>query len=686
MKKTGMACAVAGMMAGVLCGAELMPLPYVCQRTDEAMVIDGSGDEAVWGRAAKFSPLRDIEGGAVDDGTEIRMLWDDDYLYILADMPEEDLWATQREHDSVVYRDPDFEVFIDPQEEGNHYLELEVNALGTVWDLFLARTYRLADPVVLHDWEMRGLKHAVKLHGTLNCPGDKDRGWSVELAIPWRCITSHGTQPRKDEAPEPGRTMRFNFSRVNWQVEPDAASPCGYSKVKGADGNPLPESNHVWAPTGVVNIHRPEHWGRVVFSAQPAGVWESAEPDPEDDLRIAMYGYLHGQQAAYKEQGAYSAALAAPAGTQAEVRPHHFLLQGTCARTGRLLQLDSNGQFTARKVAEPFPQVYLWVHGGEDTGNTELWTRRFAEYAAAGVDTVVVDGSVEQVRTLTPLARRAGLQVVAWLWTMNRPGDALLAQHPECYAVSREGKSCHVEADRPYVAYYQFLCPNSPKVLQHLLERVDELAAVPGLSGIQLDYLRLPDVILPRGLWEKYGLVMDRELPAYDFCYCEACRAKFRAEQGRDVQQEADKDTAWREFRLQSVANVAAALCGRIRSHGLRAACAVFPTPQVAGRLVRQDWSRFPLDFALPMDYHSFYNEQPDWVLRMVGEARQQVQQRFPLAPGLHLPDTDAESLRAMLRKLRAAGVKGIGLFSSETLTADMMRVLREEKGRGNLN
>lgn len=220
-----------------LCAAaaanELMPPPYVCQRATEPITIDGKADEPAWQKARPLCALRDIEGPAVQDGTSIRMLWDDHYLYIHAHMPEQNLWATQKEHDSIIFHDPDFEVFIDPLCENNHYIELEINQLGTVWELLIARTYRHANPVILHDWDMPGLKRAVHLSGTLNNPHDTDSGWSVELAIPWRSITSHGALPRTDEPPQPGTAMRFNFSRVNWQVQKDASSPPGTPSARG---------------------------------------------------------------------------------------------------------------------------------------------------------------------------------------------------------------------------------------------------------------------------------------------------------------------------------------------------------------------------------------------------------------------------------------------------------------------
>ena len=176
-------------------------------------MIDGRGDDAAWQGARELSPLRDIEGAAIPHHCRIKMVWDDDYLYILADMDEEHLWATLTEHDSVIYHDPDFEVFIDPDGDGLNYIELEINALNTVWDLFITRPYRFDDPHILHDWDMRGLKHAVHLRGTLNHPADTDAGWSVELAIPWSSITSHAKLPRTSSAPQHGSSMRMRVER-----------------------------------------------------------------------------------------------------------------------------------------------------------------------------------------------------------------------------------------------------------------------------------------------------------------------------------------------------------------------------------------------------------------------------------------------------------------------------------------
>ncbi len=657
--------------------AALPPPPtYVCQRSTESITVDGRGEEKAWQSAMRLHALRDIEGAGIPDNTEVRMLWDDSYLYVLADMKEAHLWATLKQRDSVIFRDPDFEVFIDPDGDGLNYIEIEINAYNTVWDLFLPTPYRHSN-LALHDWNIPGLKHAVHLRGTLNNPADQDEGWSVEMAIPWKSITGHANQPRSAEPPAAGTTMRMNFSRVNWHVQPDATTACGYAKCRGADGKPLPEMNHVWAPTGIVNIHYPECWGYVRLSANPVGSgFESMALPATEPTQRRLFAYYNAQLEHRAKQGFFSASLKQPGVRTPYVAPRYFVAQ-TTASDGRVLSLDSQGYYSASTDTQQRPPLYVWVQGNKHQGDVAWWQRHFASLAGAGIHAVVIGGDRAQVAMLTPPARQCGLQVYAWMWALNRPGDANALQHADWYVVNRRGVSAHARENRPYVDYYQFLCPNHPEVLAHLQREVDTWAAIPGLSGIQLDYLRLPDVILPRGLWEKYGLEMHQELPEFDYCYCPRCMAAFEAQYGRAIREPAEQDAQWREFRLQSVARVANALCRRIRSHHLRAACAVFPTPQLAASLVRQDWARFELDLALPMVYYSFYQEPARWAADASRAAMLQTGRRLPLAPGLHLPDVSAESLPQQLECLRATSPAGIGLFCDDDLSPAKLDAIR---------
>lgn len=237
------------------------PKNYVVGYAPAKPVIDGNITDDVWKNALWTDYFRDIEGDGKPEPyyqTRVKMLWDDTYLYFAADIKDEHVWAYLKNHDEIVYYDNDFEIFIDPDNNAHQYFEFEVNALNTIFDLFLAKPYRTNSRELI-SWDAAGLRSAVKVHGTLNNPKDKDKGWTVEMAIPFKALTM-GSVPF---IPKEGTMWRINFSRVEWDTTVENGK---YVKKKGADGKTLPENNWVWSPQGVINMHYPEHWGYLLFT------------------------------------------------------------------------------------------------------------------------------------------------------------------------------------------------------------------------------------------------------------------------------------------------------------------------------------------------------------------------------------------------------------------------------------
>ena len=224
------------------------PRSYDVQLTSAPIVIDGKLDDPAWNQARWTTDFVDIEGSAKPNPryrTRVKMLWDDQYLYIAAEMEEPNVKATLTQHDSVIFHDNDFEVFIKPLPGSESYYEFEINALNTGWDLFLDKPY-LKGGKADNSWDIPNLKTAVSVEGTLNNPNDHDQGWTVEIAYPWRAFQLR--QPEVHQ-PTPATTWRINFSRVEWMA-----------------GHPR-EDNWVWSPQGVINMHIPEHWGYLHFQA-----------------------------------------------------------------------------------------------------------------------------------------------------------------------------------------------------------------------------------------------------------------------------------------------------------------------------------------------------------------------------------------------------------------------------------
>ena len=232
------------------------PKQYECRRAPAPLNIDGRLDDSAWKAAPWTDVFIDIEGNVKPPPrfrTRARMLWDDNYFYVAADMEEPHVWGTLTKHDSVIFHDNDFEVFIDPDGDTLEYYEFEINALNTGWDLFLDKPYRHGGKA-RNSWEIPGLRTAVHIAGTLNDPSDTDRGWSVEIAFPWKALAEYA---HKSAPPRQGDEWRVNFSRVEWRHEIAGGK---YRKVPKTK-----EDNWVWSPQGAINMHIPERWGRVRF-------------------------------------------------------------------------------------------------------------------------------------------------------------------------------------------------------------------------------------------------------------------------------------------------------------------------------------------------------------------------------------------------------------------------------------
>ncbi|HOY84410.1 MAG TPA: carbohydrate-binding family 9-like protein [Candidatus Syntrophosphaera sp.] len=279
-------------------GLPFAPLSYPCFPAPETPRIDGWIDDPAWAAAPWSASFTDIEGSLKPSphlDTKFKMLWDGEGLYIAARLEEPQLWATLTEHDAVIFWDNDFEVFLDPNGDTHHYFELEINALNTLWDLFLVQPYR-DEHSSLNGWEAHGAETAVGLEGTLNDPSDLDTAWNLEIFLPWQAVAElAGTSC----PPRSGDYWRINFSRVQWTTE---VAEGNYRKVAG-----IPEFNWVWSPQGLINMHYPERWGLVWFmdAPSPDRAWEPSLPEilpAEEYLRQVYYA----QKQHLLDHGSYS--------------------------------------------------------------------------------------------------------------------------------------------------------------------------------------------------------------------------------------------------------------------------------------------------------------------------------------------------------------------------------------------
>ena len=258
-------------------------MAYIAYRTDEKIHIDGRLDEKAWKLAPKSPRFVDIVTGepALYD-TYSAVLWDDEYLYIGFWIEEPYVQAELKERDSLLFTENDVEIFIDG---GDTYYEFEINALNTIYEVFFiwkdaykrggkydVPEFNLYERDVytfggnhdrddayfwtgshprglrwaFRDWDFPGLKTGVHIDGKLNDLTHVDKGWTVELAFPWKgmkWLANGRSFPPKD-----GDEWAIQFAR--------------YEKLIGLNKN----VGWAWDPIESDDNHRPEKFTPIVFS------------------------------------------------------------------------------------------------------------------------------------------------------------------------------------------------------------------------------------------------------------------------------------------------------------------------------------------------------------------------------------------------------------------------------------
>ncbi|MBW3540715.1 MAG: carbohydrate-binding family 9-like protein [Planctomycetes bacterium] len=208
---------------------------YDCRRATGEIAIDGRGDEEAWRTAATIDGfalpwLRDQPRPAYTK-TRARLLWDDDYLYFLAEMEDSDLYADVTEHDGRTWDNDVFELFFKPSREQPGYYELQVNAAGTVLDIFFPRRGSGGYQRYARDGEFH-IEAKVARRGTLNNWRDRDTGWTVEGRIPWSDFERTGGRPAAGDA------WSFALCRYDYSVAfegPDLSTSAPLSSLKYPD-------------------------------------------------------------------------------------------------------------------------------------------------------------------------------------------------------------------------------------------------------------------------------------------------------------------------------------------------------------------------------------------------------------------------------------------------------------------
>jgi hypothetical protein len=216
-----------------------------CRWATARIRIDGKKDDIAWDKAQVIKDFAVYwQKRKARTATTARLLWDNRYLYFLADMEDTDLYADVKEHNDKTWENDVFELFLKPAESKLAYFEFQVNAANTQLELYLPSRgsggYRRFAPLT-----RLGMESAVRLRGTLNKWDDTDQGWTVEGRIPWTAFKATGGRPK------PGAKWRFALCRYDYSKDFDR-----------------PELSST-APLTEPDFHRYEDYGELLFVGPP---------------------------------------------------------------------------------------------------------------------------------------------------------------------------------------------------------------------------------------------------------------------------------------------------------------------------------------------------------------------------------------------------------------------------------
>jgi hypothetical protein len=213
---------------------------YHCRQAAGALQIDGALDEADWKGVAPTRVFRLSHGkGSPARKTRAKALWDDRTLYLAFECDDRDVFSPYTRRDQPLYEGEVVEAFVATGDDPRRYFEFNVSPANVIFDARVVNLRPKGKMTAEPAWNAPGMRSAVRVRGTLNRRGDRDRGWTAEIAIPFVDLGL----PRAVRA---GDTWRVNLYRI------DRATPPEYS---------------AWSPTLVdpPSFHVPDRFGRLVF-------------------------------------------------------------------------------------------------------------------------------------------------------------------------------------------------------------------------------------------------------------------------------------------------------------------------------------------------------------------------------------------------------------------------------------
>ena len=239
--------------AGVDRRPDKRPRRYTIYKQSGGITIDGKLDDAGWQGVPLMSPFVKPDGGDAlgeDQKTEARMTWDDQFLYVAFTTKDNDIVSNYTGRDQKLWEADVVEIYLDPGADGKDYLELQVAPTGEIFDAKFDTRRQPKWEEAAPAFTMSGLVGKTIAEGTINQGGDRDSGWTIEVAVPWAEVPGG--------APSPGSPFAMNLYRLDQRF------------------------HAAWAPVGG-DYHNLPEFGRVTFTQSPPPGARTPPPPKEGE-------------------------------------------------------------------------------------------------------------------------------------------------------------------------------------------------------------------------------------------------------------------------------------------------------------------------------------------------------------------------------------------------------------------
>lgn len=225
--------------------AENKPSDYKIEAifTSRPPIIDGTENDSIWQQILPEVLKENRSGNEVRDSglqTQVKACYDDSNLYFLFVCIDPDIWTSFTQRDEHLWENDAVEIFIDIDDVPETYVEIEVSPANVLFDSYIVDPVNIDVPKTAL-FNLKGIRTAVVVSGTLNERDDKDDNWTVEIAIPFADLANENIKEITTAT-----EIRINFYRLD-------------------ENQGMERMFYAWSPT-FARFHEPAYFGNLTFN------------------------------------------------------------------------------------------------------------------------------------------------------------------------------------------------------------------------------------------------------------------------------------------------------------------------------------------------------------------------------------------------------------------------------------